>query len=126
MKFTKKDLIPGKHIIEFNNGLLAIVGIDMDNDIYLQHYQDCISLVLYNNDLVNIFKPEWTIKAVYELKEPKNIFILDKNEYAKFLNLVWSRNVIKLNDIFKAFNMPRYDNLTIELPNGDKIEIKVE
>ena len=124
--FKKKDLIPGKHIVEFNNGRLAMVNTAMNNDIYLQLYQSYITLSIYNDDLVDRFNPEWTIKAVYELLEPKYIFSFNKSERNEYLKLIWSRNVLKLNDIFKAFNMPRYDNLIIELPNGDKIDIKVE
>ena len=126
-KFTKKDLIPGKHIVETNDGNLAIICIGANNQKYLQFKDAFSSLSNYDDDLMIKSVPNLSIKAVYEVQIPLNVFRIDTtfNCHKDLLNLVWTRNVVKLTDIYKTFNLVQNGNLIIELPNGNKIDIKV-
>lgn len=113
---------------DFFDRYTAIICIGANNCKYLQFKDGFSSLSNYDDDLTIKSVPNLSIKAVYEVQIPLNVFRIDTtfNCHKDLLNLVWTRNVVKLTDIYKAFNLVQNGNLTIELPNGDKIDIKVE
>ena len=124
-EFAKKDLIPGKHIVRFNNGIIGIVICDESNNKYIHTKNSHMLLDDFTDNL--IFQPNarWTIDAVYTLYEPIYIFDLPQSEIESFFNPVWERKrTIKIKDIFDKFDI-KSNEMSIEMPNGNKIDIKV-
>lgn len=124
-EFAKKDLIPGKHIVRFNNGIIGIVICDESNNKYIHTKDDYMLLDDFTDNL--IFQPNarWTIDAVYTLHTPIYIFENTQFEIESFFNPVWERKrTIKIKDIFDKFDI-KNNEMSIEMPNGNKIDIKV-
>lgn len=124
-EFAKKDLIPGKHIVRFNNGIIGIVICDESNNKYIHTKDNYMLLDDFTDNL--IFQPNarWTIDAVYTLHTPIYIFENTQFEIESFFNPVWERKrTIKIKDIFDKFDI-KNNEMSIEMPNGNKIDIKV-
>lgn len=87
-KFTKADLIPGKHIVILKGGACCHVGCTNDDKIYLMTDVETWGFDYFTHDLLHKNNDKFSIAKVYELKELKSFYgSFDKNN----LILVWER-----------------------------------
>ena len=87
-KFTKADLIPGKHIVILKSGACCHVGCTNDDKIYLMTDVETWGSDYFTCDLLHENDDKILITKVYGLKEPKSFYeSLNKDN----LILVWER-----------------------------------